>query len=68
MQKDTPKSVWITEQEKGFPEYEVTEQDGTKTRYTYKTLPGSIWDSMSANRCPVYYGPEKEQIYLEEGD
>lgn len=66
MKSQTPKSVWITEKEKGFPEYEVTEQDGTTVHYNYKTLPGYIWDCMTANRCPVYYGPEKEQIYLEE--
>lgn len=68
MKDQTPKSVWIDEREWGNTEYEVTEQNGTKTRYTYKTLPRNIWDSMTANRCPVYYGPEKRRVYLEEGD
>ena len=68
MKDQTPKSVWIDEREWGNTEYEVTEQDGTKVRYNQKTLPWYIWDCMTANRCPVYYGPEKRRVYLEEGD
>lgn len=68
MESQTPKSVWITEERKGYPVYEVTKQDGTTEHYSAQTLPWYIWDCMTENRCPVYYGPDKEQIYLEEGD
>lgn len=66
MPRYKPKSVWITEKTKGFPEYTVTKQDGTTVHYDCFTLPMCVWNSMTAGACPVYYGPEKERIYLEE--
>lgn len=62
MPKYKPESVWIRERLKGFPEYTVTKKDGTTKHYDSFSLPVCVWESMVNGDCPVYYGPEKEQI------